>query len=739
MAAKDRTPELLRKYMDLDNIVPELDSQLLTDIASKVIDDTTKDEESRYEWKTQYNEAMKIAKQIVTGKHTPWQGAAEVKYPLILTACIQYNARMYPEVIQGTKVVNIVDMNPEADEVEEDRNDRISNHMSWQLLEQVDNWKSDTDKLLMVLPLAGVVFRKTRFDSIDKIPAVDLCMPSDIVIHNDISSLEKAERVTHILHLTNNELLEQMRAGIYKEYPLEELESGLEEDNTIEDSRAPADTSKNPDLHEVYEQHTYWDLDDDGYAEPYIITVHRNSSVVLRMVARYTKDSLIYGGKDGKLVKIKADSYFTDYHFMPSPDGTFYSMGFGKYLYPINETVNTILNQTLDAATLQNLGGGFITESVRMVNQEVKFKIGEYKKVKVPNGTTLAQNIWSPPTPGPSPALLELLQLLIKSGEEIASISDVMQGQSPVANASPTTTMITIEQGSKVYSAMLNRLYSSFKKEYEKLFELNKRYLDIEEKFALDRKANYVTLEDYKIADVKVFPVADPSIASDAHRMAKGQALMQILGDPGVDKREILKRYLAAIKIQHPEQILPEPDPNAPPPIQEQVAEAQLKKINMETADLMMQRELEALRLHLDEMILQINAAYKGGQLTSEKIEAVAKLAQTDAIVGEKNVAQAERQANLMQQTIGMPQMPAIEQRLSAVETSLGGQLGISPPSQPAQQPGGPQPSPEGQVSPGGAPDSLAPQQQPDAGGQPPAPQEQPPEEAGQPPEGGQQ
>lgn len=694
-------PSLLRKYMDLDNIAPELDDQILTNIASEVIEDATKDEESRYQWKKQYDEAMKNAKQISNGKHTPWQGAADVKYPLILSACIQYNARMYPEIVQGTKVVNIVDMDPEIDEIAEDRNDRIGNHMSWQLLEQVENWKSDTDKLLMVLPLAGVVYRKTRFDSIDKKPAIDLCLPADIIVHNDIASLERAERITHILHLSDNEILEKMRAGIYTEYPLDELQSGKEEDNTIETSAYAKEGAQDSELHEIYEQHTFYDLDDDGYAEPYIITVHRNSSVVLRIVARFTKDSFVFANRTGRFIKIKPDQYFTDYHFMPSPDGTFHSMGFGKYLYPINETVNTIINQLLDAGTLQNRGGGFIAKSLRMSKEELRFKIGEFKTVNVPTGTVLSQNIFPMPAPGPSPVLMQLLPLLIKSAEELASVSDVMQGQAPGANTPATTVMSVIEQGSKVYSAMLNRLYQSFKKEYEKLFKLNQRYLDVEELFVTDQQASRVTLDDYRNANIKVFPVADPSISSDAHRMAKMQALMQLMQDPDIDKHEVVKRYLDALKIPHPEKVLPDPDPNAPPPVEELKVEADMQLTKMQTADILMKRELEALSLGIRQEEMQIDAAYKGGQVTSSKIDSVARLAQTDAIVGEKAVGVAERQAGLMQTQIQPAGAPQTAEELAQIQASLGQQLGIGQqqpqPQGPGQPPGAGPGQPEGQ------------------------------------------
>lgn len=692
MAKKKREgiPAVLEHYMSLDNIAPELNEQILTNMAFEVITKADKDDESRSEWKKRYKKSMEIAKQISTGKNTPWRGAADVKFPLLLSAAIQYNARMFPEIVQGSDVVKTVDMNEDPTDEELDRADLIANHMSWQCIEQISNWISDTDKLFMVLPLVGTIYRKSQFDSIEKQPAVDLCLPDDIIVHNDVASLEKAERITHILHLSNNELLEYMRAGIFNEYPLEELEEGSTEDNTISNSSSPTDNKTNPELHKIYEQHTWWDLDDDGYKEPYIITVHCSSAKVLRIVARYTKDSFIFTKRSKMFVKIKADKSlpsFTDFHFMPSPDGRFHSMGFGQYLYPLNETVNTIINQLLDAGTLQNRGGGFIAKALRMAKQSLTFEIGEFKTVNVPSGSTLTQNILPMPTPGPSPVLLQLLDLLIKSAQELASISDIMQGQSPGPNTPATTVMSVIEQGSKVYSSMLNRIYNSFKNEFENLFQINKRYLDVEESFARMGQSHQVTLEDYKSANLKVFPVADPNISSDAHRMAKIQALMQYaMEDPEVNKHEVMKRFLEAFKIPQPEKILPEPDPNAPPPIAELQAQAELlhtqadtRHLHMKSNEIIMKHDREAIKSALGAEAQQIDAAYKGGIVTANKVDAIAKLAQTDAVIGEKQVNNAAKQAEMMQTIIQTPVAGPIEQETIKPPQEQAGEAPESP------------------------------------------------------------
>lgn len=686
-----KIPETLRHYMGLDNIAQELDGQTLSQIVGEVIDKGTEDDGSRYDWKDSHAEALKIAKQVVETKNTPWEGASNIKYPVITSACIQFNARTYPEVIQGNNVVHIADLNEQANELEEDRNDRIAKHMSWQLLEQVQNWERDTDKLLMVLGLAGVVYRKSYFDPIDKKPAVEFCLPTEIIVHDDISSLTKAQRITHVLHMTDNEIIEKMRAGIYLDYPINELQDGDAEGSSDQTTPETDAAAVDPSLHEVWEQHTYLDLDDDGYKEPYIVTIHKEAQVMLRIVARYDKDSFVYTKNSKEFVKINPIHFFTDYHYMPSPDGKFHSMGLGSFLYPLNEAINTSMNQMIDAATLQNRGGGFINSSLKMSPGPVAFKLGEYKKVIPATGTTLAQSVFPMPAPGPSPTLFTLLQMLTTSAKELASVTDVMQGQMPGPNAPVGTTMSVIEQGTKVYSAILKRLFPSFKSEFQKLFDINKRYLDVEESFIREGKMLNITLADYRAANVGIFPVLDPSVASDAHRSIKAQAILQLAEqNPEIDKREALIRYLEALKIPHPEKLLPEPDPNAPPTPEQQLMEAEVRYKNMQAADIPMRRELEAMRIDIENQNGQRDGLYKGGMMASAKIDSITKLVETEAKVGKDLLDKAHSEFDLLerQEQYMMPAGDVTQQQLSQMEAALQPQAGDQPQPSPADSQG---------------------------------------------------
>lgn len=692
----------LRGYIDSPNLAESLSDQELIEIGADAVKGAKEDDDSRHEWKKRYKDALKIAKQVKDGKNTPWPGAAEVKYPIILDACIQYNARTNPEIVKGDKVVNVTIAQDNPSQKAEDRAERLSAHMSYQLLVESDNWRSDTDKLLMALPLVGVVYRKSYFCPIDKKPVVILCLPEDIIVHNDIASLKTAERLTHVLHLDSNDILERQRAGLYSEIPLEDLEENSYKEDTanVKNETQPASAEPMDDQHTVYEQHTFLDLDDDGYKEPYIVTVHKETQKILRIVARYDEDSFVFNENNGKMIKINALQYFTDYHFIPSPDGTFHSLGFGEILYPLNETVNTIINQLLDAGTLANRGGGWISKSLRARKEDVRFKMGEFKQINVPTGTTLAQSIYPMPAKEASPTLFNLLGLITNAAKELSSVSDVMQGQMPAPNTPATTVMTIVEQGMKVFSATLYRLYASFKREFQKLYDINQKYLSLYDNFSLATKSGEVSLEDYQDKTFLVAPVADPSMATDAHRLAKAQALMGLLQFEEVSKTEVLKRYLEALKVSDIDELMPPPDPKAPPSPQQQLLEAELAIKKQQPGLEITDRHLKAQELEIEDKKVVGEIAYKGTQAAAAKIASVAELATADRLDSAQTVEMATQQA----QTIAQQPTAAPEAAPDAITQSIEDLVGLQ-----SQQPGlqsGPQstPPPGAIAAPGAAP-----------------------------------
>ena len=681
----------LQRFIKSDNIAVSLDDKKLEKIGNDVIENATLDDESRQEWKDQLGEALKIAKQVIEEKTTPWPNAANVKIPMTLTGCIQFNSRTFPQLVQNKKAVKVevLKVNPTEEDVE--RAKKLSTHMSYQLLKNDSDWLDERDKLLMVLPLVGTVFTKTYFNPITRMPQIDLCLPDEIIINQKAKSVTKAQRITHVLWLTTNDIITRQKAGLFLDIPIKELTASENDTDDIQDEGIAVNTSKPGEkiedeelqsgmvLHQFHEQHGYLDLDDDGYAEPYIITTHVATKKVIRIVAAYNFDSFVLDKEKKNWIAIEPDSFFTAYKFLPSFDGSFYGMGFSQILYPINSAANSVLNRLLDAGTLSNQQSGFIGKGVRMRKQTMRLRPGEWITVSTAAGIDLSRNIVPIPTKEPSSVLLELLGMLMKMGQEISGVSDVMQGQLPPANTPATTVVNLISEGAKVYGAIQIRLFESGKQEFIKLFNLNKRHIEDNEIFKSAEGVGQISRSDYVDNDYGIEPVANPAMGTEAVQLAIMQALMSIKDDQMLNKQEIYKRFFDTMNIPDSDKLFaPPPPPNAPPPPEVQKLMAETKHLNMKTADILTSIEEKAIKLDLQEKEMIINREEKASLIAERKV---------NSIIGLRTVATTENQQEIDAQAdyvdkLGEEELPDtqdVEQKIQAVEGMAGKETGIQP------------------------------------------------------------
>lgn len=593
--------EQLVKFRASKNIAEDLDKELLRKIGADVVDEFKMDRDSRADWENTIDKAMEIAKQAIQGSKTfPWENAANIKFPLMAQASIQFAARTYPELIQDGRVVEAFVAGEDPDGKRADRAKRISAYMSYQLLIENDDWESDTDKLLHMLPIVGTVFRKTYYDPIRNRPCSELCDPKDIVIHNSVKSVETARRVTHKLRLYTNDIVERINAGVYSDVDVKLFNdaSPSSQDNKSD----PQDKDK---YHDILEQHRFLDLDDDGYQEPYIVTVHEKSGKVLRIVARWD-DEGIKERPEGGLLCIEPVCYFTDYHFIPSPDGSFYSLGFGTLLLPINESVNSVFNMLLDAGTLTNLQSGFIGGGIRIQGGKLKLAPGEWKPVDVVGGN-IRDFIFPLPVNEPSQTLLSLLQLLIQTGKDLSGVVDILPDDQQTQNVPATTIISLLDQRLKPLKAIFKRVYRAFKKEFQKLYRLNSLYLpDQQLYFNILNTQQAIAKSDFKEPDYDVKPIADPSMSSESQRIVKAQALRAALAEPGgqlLNPQEVMTRWVTELNVPNPGKLIVQPPPPKPSPddIKTQLQFEELKQQAQKDAA-EYQLKLAALQLKQEEL-----------------------------------------------------------------------------------------------------------------------------------------
>jgi len=605
--AKLKIEDLIRSQ----NIAEELDKSLLSKIAIEVIRGYDLDEDSRTEWTSQNEESVKVAKQVMERKTYPWPNSANVKYPLIAQSSLQFASRAYPELVKGSKVVQgkVTGSDPEG--LKKARADRISDHMSYQLIEQMSEWEEEFDKLLHALPVLGCVFRKTFYDPVLQRNRSDLCLPNDLVVNNDTTrDLDSCRRITHKISLYRNEITERERVGLFIEGSVENIEEDTGEDKP----------------HDFLEQHCWMDLDGDDYDEPYIVTVNRFNQRVFRIVARYDPQSVQMikeGPNKGMVERIDPIQYFTKYSFIPDFEGKFYDYGFGRLLFAINEAVNTTINELLDAGALANLQSGFVSKQFgRQKNDTIRLEAGEFKVLDLA-AHEMKDGIMPMPAREPSSALFQLLGVLLEAGKELASSSELLAGQQNRSNVPATTTLALIEQGIKVFNSVFKRLYRSMTKEFRKLYRLNYIYLENEEYFRVLDQVKIVAREDYATDDLDVRPVADPNMSTDVQQLFRAEALLNTMEMPGVNPWEVTHYYLKALKVpdEELEKIHPPqpPEPEEPPPDPKMI-EVQAK-LEMEQQKLPV--ELEQMQAETEKTQVEIEKLQSEIELNRAKIEEI--------------------------------------------------------------------------------------------------------------------
>jgi chaperonin GroES len=416
--------------------------------------------------------------------------------------------------------------------------------------------------------------------------------------------------------------------------------------------------------HTILEQHRFLDLDKDGYQEPYIVTVDLNSRKVLRIVARYAADSVKMKGK--KIVKIEPIHYFTMFPFIPNPDGGFYPLGFGALLGPLNDTVNTLINQLLDAGTLNNLQAGFLSRGIRMKGGITAFKPGEWKVVNS-TGDDLKKGIFPLPTKEPSTVLFQLLGTIVQSGKELASIAEIFVGKMPGQNTPATTTMATVEQGMKVFTAIYKRLFRSLKKEFQKLYRLNKLYLDPQKEFIVLDSGQQATVaqSDYAGDDTDIRPAADPQAVSEIQKLSKAQGLLELVQLGTVNPQEVTKRVLEAMQVENIGplmQVQPKPDPEmAKVQAETQAKQQEMQmKMQIEQAVAQMDMKMKEMELKFKEQEMQMKLAFE-----AKKMEMDFQKAQMDMQVSQ---AEAQNDMQIQSQQHSLDMEMAEEQHSMAQE-----------------------------------------------------------------------
>jgi len=570
-----------RDFIDSPNLCDRLPKEDLTRIGEATWEGYSRDLSSRSKWMKRMEAAMDLALQIQQPKNFPWPGSANVVFPLVTISALQFSARSYGNIIQGTDVVRYRVIGDDTSGDTQDRADRISKHMSWQVLEEDSSWEEQHDRLLINLAIVGANFVKTYFSPTLGHNVSELVMARDLVLDYYAKSVEAAARKTHVVPLYRNEIYERVMSDIFQDVrdepwfnaPAAAVAPQPSARQDVRQGLSPPPSDEDTPFRSL-EQHRLLDLDGDGYAEPYIVTIEETSKAVLRIVARFDREEAIERTLSKKILRIRPTEYFTKYSFIPAPDGGIYDVGFGILLGPLNESVNTGINQLLDSGTMQNSMGGFLGRGAKIRGGQYTMAPWEWKRVDS-TGDDLRKNMVPYPERQPSVVMFQLLGLLIEYTDRIAGTTDQMVGMNPGQNTPAETSRNTMEQGMQVYSMIFKRVWRSMKEEFKKLHILNATYLPGRKRFGAGE--SYITQEDYRGNPDMVVPVADPNVTSVAMRFFQANAVrtaaMQV---PGYSLPDVEKNFLRALRVEGIDKLYPGAD-KVPPLPNPKAAVEQLK------------------------------------------------------------------------------------------------------------------------------------------------------------------
>ena len=584
-------PEGLEQLVEASghhNLAEVMDEARRNNIAHDVLHEYGIDKDSMHQWTTRMENGLDLARLIRKDKSTPWVGASNVRFPLVTSAALQFNARAYPAIVPGSDPVKCQVHGNDRDGAKAARSQRVSAHMSFQLMSEVAEWEMETDALLTVLPIVGTMLRKTWFDPTDGRTRIKLCEPAAIAINNKVASIENAPRISEEISLYPYEVEERRRSGAFLDVDL------LAEDS--DDTDAPMI---------FIEQHRRLDLDDDGYPEPYVVTVHKATQTTVRIVANFEPEDIVF---EDRVISIKRRDYYSVYQFLPSMDGAFWGTGLGMLLGDISETINTTINLLIDSGALASLGGGFYSsQAFRMKGGAVRFKPGEWKPVNAA-GSDIKNAFMALPHSEPSPVLFQMLGLLIDAGREIASVQDIMTGDAP-RQQTATTTLALIEQGMEVFTAAYKRIYRALKEELAMMARINAETLNPQRYSAFHDEVDeqnqpvmFDPAQDYGLDDMDITPVADPRVVTSMQAMGRAQLLMEMSQTGSVDQQAATQRVLEVAHIEDVEELMPQPNP----------IEMEMEKANIAHMQAMREIELELGRADVALKIAKIQEAEAG-------------------------------------------------------------------------------------------------------------------------------
>jgi hypothetical protein len=533
------------------NLAEELDDADLAQLASDLMEGYEGDLSARKDWLDTYVEGLELLGLKLEDRSEPWEGACNVFHPLMTESLVKFQAETMTETFPAAGPVKTQIIGKETKETVEAAA-RVQENMNFQLTEKMVEYRPEHERMLWGLGLAGNAFKKVYYDpNLER--QVALFVPAeDIVVPYGASSLETAERVTHVMRKTANELRKLQVAGFYRDVDLGEPSHELEEvEKKIAEKMGFDATTDN--RFKILEMHVDLDLegyedtdkegDPTGIARPYVITIERSTNTILAIRRNWNQDD------DTK----RKRQHFVHYGYVPGFG--FYCFGLIHLIGAFAKSGTMILRQLVDAGTLSNLPGGFKTRGLRIKGDDTPISPAEFRDVDVPSGS-IRDNILPLPYKEPSQVLNMLMNQIIEEGRRFASAADLkvsdMSAQAPVG-----TTLAILERTLKVMSAVQSRIHYAMKQEFKLLKNIIKDYTPADYSYDPSTGTRDAKREDYDL--VEVIPVSDPNAATMSQKVVQYQAVMQLAqANPDIyDLPELNRQMLEVLGVKNIPKLIP--------------------------------------------------------------------------------------------------------------------------------------------------------------------------------------
>ena len=569
------------------NLAEEMDEGQLTELSGDLIGEFDADINSRKDWLTTYVDGLELLGLKVEDRTEPWPGACNVYHPLMTEALVKFQAETMMETFPAAgpvKTIIVGKQTPEKDAAAL----RVKDDMNYQLTDFMPEYRPEHERMLWGLGLAGNAFKKVYYDP-SLARQVSMYVPAeDIVVPYGASSLEMAERVTHVMRKTKNELRKLMVAGFYKDVDLGEPFLDVDE----AEKKIAEKMGFNPtedDRYKILEMHVNLDLEngdsEDGIALPYIVTIEKGTGTILAIRRNWNPDD-----------KLKAKrQHFVHYGYIPGFG--FYCFGLIHLIGAFAKSGTMILRQLVDAGTLSNLPGGMKSRGLRIKGDDTPIAPGEWRDVDVPSGA-IRDNILPLPYKEPSQVLNQLMNQIIEEGRRFASAAD-MKVSDMSANSPVGTTLAILERTLKVMSAVQARIYYAMKQEFKLLKGIIRDYTPKEYSYEPDIGDRRAKQSDYDNCDV--IPVSDPNAATMSQKVVQYQAVMQMAQQyPQIyDLPELNRQMLEVLGIKNIGKLVPSAEDKKPKdPVSEN-----MDIINMKPVKAFIYQDHEAhLKVHMAAM-----------------------------------------------------------------------------------------------------------------------------------------